>query len=97
MERRVEAGFQVYRAVVSEGLRRLKLYRESRAFRAARQLPHSTPEQVKLRNAALDAARVAVGLTEQSVQQWAGAGRKESGWIAQHLDATAVNLLAERA
>jgi hypothetical protein len=60
-------------------------------------MPRSTPDEVKARGAALNAARAAVGLTEQSLQQWAAAGRKESVWIAKHLDAVAVNLLAARA
>jgi hypothetical protein len=43
LEARFEAGFQVYRAVLREGLRRLDLLRQSRAWRAARSLPASTP------------------------------------------------------
>jgi hypothetical protein len=97
LEARFEAGFQVYRAVLREGLRRLDLLRQSRAWRAARSLPASTPQQVRIRNRALNAARVAHGLDENDLKAWARQARWASGWLAEHVDAAVAEQLAGRA
>lgn len=97
LDRRIDASFSLYRATVREGLRRLRLYRESRAYHAALHLPRGTKREQQVRAEALHAAQEAAGLTEQAVKQWAACARKTSVWIAQHISAVSANWLGGNA
>ncbi|MCW2642859.1 MAG: ISChy9, transposase orfB [Dactylosporangium sp.] len=83
--------------MLREGLRRLDLLRQSRAWRTARNLPAGALRRVRVRNAALNAARYALGLDENDLKAWARQARSASGWLADHVDAAVAEQLAGRA
>ena len=97
LEARFNAGFQLYRAVVREGLRRLDLMRESRAWQKARKLPQASEEQTKTRNKALNTVREEFGVTESELRSHAGRCRMDSGWMSSHLDSQTASNLGTRA
>ena len=97
LEARFNAGFQLYRAVVREGLRRLELMRQSRAWQKACKLPKATEEQAKARGKALNTVREAHMVTEASLRAYASSCRANSGWVSLHLDSQTVGNLGTRA
>lgn len=97
VEARFNTGFQLYRAAVREGLRRLDLMRQSKAWRKARSMPHTTPAQVKARNKALNQVREVHGVTEADLRTYATETRLKSGWMSDHIDSQVASNLGSRA
>src|SRR5690349_6195462 len=77
---RLEAARQVYNACLGEARTRVRLVRESKAFRAARTLSRDDPERTRL----FRAARAQQGFSDYALQAYA----KQFGhaWLGEHLD-----------
>src|SRR5579864_6387109 len=78
----LEAGRQLYNALLSEGQRRLRQMRADPAWQAARAIPRSQKQE---RRAAFSALREQYGFSEYGLH--AAAKRLRTSWIAEHLDA----------
>src|SRR6266568_5005603 len=88
----LEAGRQLYNAVLSEGNRRLKRMRDSTAWQEARAIPLSQKAE---RRAAFSALRAQYGFSDYALQAVAITLRVD--WIADHLDAPLTQKLGTRA
>jgi transposase len=88
----LEAGRQLYNAILSEGNRRLKQMRASQAWQEARAIPRSQNAQ---RRAAFTALRTQYGFSDYALQAVAITLRVD--WIADHLDAPLAQKLGTRA
>jgi hypothetical protein len=88
----LEAGRQFYNAVLSKGLRRLRLMRADPAWQAARAIPRPHKQE---RRVAFAALRERYGFSEYAFHELAKALRV--GWLAEHLDAVLAQTLASRA
>lgn len=86
LEQAFRAAGSLERAVTREGLRRLRLLRESKGWRAACKLPTGNDAEVSARNTALNALRKKAGLTETSFKDYAQQVRRDSVWMCDHLD-----------
>jgi len=94
---RLDCARQVYNACLGESLKRLKLLRESKAYRAARWLskgPKGSP-QAEARSRAFRRARAAVGFREYDLHAYAA--QFNHCWIGAHLDINTIQKLATRA
>jgi len=87
----LEAGRQIYNAVLSEGQRRLRRMRADPAWQAACALPRSRQHE---RAAAFRALREQYGFSEYAFHAYARGVRQ--AWIADHLDAVLAQTLASR-
>ena len=87
---RLEIARQVYNACLGESLRRLKLKRESQAYRAALKLPKGAKRQ-----AAFARINETFGFQEYALHAYAALITKS--WMAEHLDSQLVQTLATRA
>lgn len=85
------ASQQVYNACLGEALNRLKLLRDSRAYRAALRLPKGAA-----RTRAFSAAREAVGFTEYALHTYFNQ-RVRKNWIRAHVSSPVGQNLATRA
>jgi putative transposase len=94
---RLDCARQVYNACLGESLKRLKLLRESKAYRAARKLPKGPKgsPQAKTRERAFRRARAAVGFREYDLHTYAA--QFNHCWIGEHLDINTIQKLATRA
>ena len=98
---RFEAARQLYNALLSEALKRLRLLQQSQAYRAARRMPMDTPDdkarkqQQRQHAAAFAAARRAVGFTEYALSQYATT--IHHSWIGDHVDAVMGQTLVQHA
>lgn len=98
IQNRLEASRMAYNALLTEALKRLDLYQQSRAYQRALRIPKKTEAQRQARQAAFKAARDAwnwseVGLTvhlRRFGQQFTRT------WLNYHVDSQIVNKLAER-
>jgi hypothetical protein len=88
----LEAGRQLYNAVLSEGQRRLRRMRADRAWQAVRALPRTRKQE---RAAAFRALRERYGFSEYALHEYAKRARQ--AWLAEHLDAVLAQTLATRA
>ena len=88
----LEAGRQLYNAILSEGQQRLRQMRADPAWAAARAIPRSHKQE---RAAAFRALRSQYGFSEYALHQAAKVLRVS--WIAEHLDAVLAQTLATRA
>jgi hypothetical protein len=88
----LEAGRQLYNAVLSEGQRRLRRMRADQAWQAARALPRTRKQE---RAAAFRALREHYGFSEYALHECAKGARQT--WIAEHVDAVLAQTLATRA
>src|SRR2546430_534509 len=84
----LEAGRQLYNAVLSEGQRRLRRMRADPAWQEARALPRTRKQE---RAAAFSALRVRYRFSEYSLHDYALEVR--IGWIAEHLSAVLAQTL----
>jgi hypothetical protein len=91
---RLEAGRQMYNALLGEALRRLKLMRESKAYQAARKIPKGKAHEEE-RKAAFSAARTDWGFSEYSLSQYTTQLRKN--WIGDHIGSNMAQKLTKRA
>jgi hypothetical protein len=88
----LEAGRQLYNALLSTGQRRLRQMRADPAWQAARAIPRSRKQE---RQAAFSALREHYSFSEYGLHE--AATRLRTGWIAEHLDAVLAQTLATRA
>jgi len=99
---RLEAGRQVYNAVLGESLKRLHLMRQSKGYQAALKIPKkvkvkkgkkmvSNPE----RSRAFQDVRERYGFQEYDLHAYAG--QIKQSWIGDHLDINTVQKIATRA
>jgi hypothetical protein len=94
---RFEAGRQLYNAVLGEALWHLGRLKQSRAWAAARKLPHGPPRssEQKARAEAFSLIAKTVGFTEYGLQSYA-TQCKNSCWMGDHLDAHTTQKIATR-
>lgn len=94
---RFDAARQVYNACLGEGLKRLDLLRQSKAYQTARELPKGPKgsSQSKARAESFSAANAVVGFREYDLHAYA----KQFGhsWLGEHLDAFTIQKIATRA
>lgn len=88
----LEVARQLYNALLSEGLHRLRLMRADPAWQAARDLPRS---QKQARKHAFGALREQYGFSEYALH--AAAKTLRVSWLAEHVDSTMAQTLATRA
>jgi len=88
----LEAGRQLYNAVLSEGQKRLRQMRADPAWQGARTIPHSHKQE---RATAFRALRAQYGFSEYALHDYAK--RARVSWLAEHLDAVLAQTLATRA
>jgi putative transposase len=91
---RLEAGRQLYNAVLSEGKTRLQLLRDSELYQEAKSIPKS---EKKARNEAFSKARIAYRFSDYDLQAFANKTAIASIWIKSHLDANTIQKIATRA
>ncbi len=91
LEARFNAAQNLYNAVLSESKKRLELVRNSEAYQEAR----NTPKQdKKLRSERFKAARTTYRYSEYDLHEFAARTAKASKWIAQKIEAQAVQTTA---
>jgi hypothetical protein len=88
----LEAGRQLYNAILSEGTKRLRRMRADAAWQPARAIPRTHKQD---RAAAFSALRQQYGFTETSLHEAVKGLRV--GWIADHIEAVVAQTLATRA
>ncbi|MFL9449822.1 RNA-guided endonuclease InsQ/TnpB family protein [Tolypothrix bouteillei VB521301_2] len=91
---RLEAGRQLYNAVLSEGLARLELVRNSEIYQQAKLIPKSNKKE---RSTAFQKAREAYRFSDYDLQAFANKTAIASIWIKSHLDANTIQKIATRA
>ena len=91
---RLEAGRQLYNAVLSEGKIRLQLLRDSDEYQQAKTIPKSDK---KARSTAFQKAREAYRFSDYDLQAFANKTAIASIWIKSHLDANTIQKIATRA
>jgi len=94
----VNAARQIYNAVLCEGLRRLDLMRQGKAYASARKMPKGAPlsKERKTRSAEFRRLRESFNLTPHALQKFAQACRDRC-WIGDHLPGHACQTAATRA
>jgi hypothetical protein len=88
----LEAGRQLYNAILSEGNKRLRRMRADSAWQPARAIPRTHKQD---RAAAFSGLRQQYGFTETSLHEAVKGLRV--GWIADHIEAVVAQTLATRA
>jgi hypothetical protein len=88
----LEAGRQLYNAILSEGNQRLRQMRADPAWQAARAIPRTHQQE---RAAAFSALRKLHGFSEVALHEAVKGLRV--GWIADHIEAVVAQTLATRA
>jgi putative transposase len=91
---RLEAGRQLYNAVLSEGKTRLQLLRDSQEYQQAKSIPKT---EKKARSAAFGASREFYRFSDYDLQAFANKTAIASIWIKSHLDANTIQKIATRA
>jgi putative transposase len=89
---RLEAGRQMYNALLGEALRRLKRVRQSVWYTLAKRTPRNHKEE---RKAHFQAAREAHGFSEYALSRYATKLRQS--WLGEHIDSHVAQKLAKRA
>lgn len=91
---RMEAGRQLYNALLGEALKRLRLMRESKVYQMARSIPRGEAHAQE-RASAFAAARRQYGFTEYQLSQYATKLRQS--WIREHIGIHLAQKLSKRA
>lgn len=92
---RFQAGRQLYNALLSESVKRMRLVRKSDLYQFARKLP-KLPKN-KLRNEAFKVAYQQYRYSEYDLQAYATVVANQSKWIASKVDSNTQQKLATRA
>jgi putative transposase len=94
----LDAARNVGNAILGEGLRRLDRMRQSKAYQAARKMPHGAPRSAERKARATEFKRLfeAFGVTPHSLQKLAQACR-DGCWIKDHLPGHIAQTAATRA
>ncbi len=90
----MEAGRQLYNAVLSEGKNRLQLVRDSELYQQARLI---NKNDKKAKSTAFQKAREAYRFSDYDLQAFANKTAIASIWIKSHLDANTIQKIATRA
>ncbi len=98
LDKRFRAGCHVYNGVLAEGLNRVDLLRDSKAWQAARRMPEGEPDspERKARAKGFRAAAMAVGFTAYQLRDFAVDYRKGC-WANDHLGSHDTQALGFRA
>ena len=102
LNKRLDVVRQVYNACLGEGLKRLKLMRESKAWQAACKLPKKVKNNCgretnnKNRQNLFKLARDAIGFSEYALHKYTTTLR-QSSCISQHIDSSTAQKTATRA
>jgi putative transposase len=91
---RLEAGRQLYNAVLSEGKNRLQLVRNSELYQQARLI---NKNDKKAKSTAFQSCREAYRFSDYDLQTFANKTAIASVWIKSHLDANTIQKIATRA
>ncbi len=91
---RLETGRQVYNAVLSEGLARIELVRNSELYQPAKFIPKNSKKE---RATAFQKARSAYRFSEYELEAFANLTAIASVWIKSNLDANTIQKIATRA
>jgi hypothetical protein len=94
LEHRFNAAQNLYNAVLSEAIKRLKLVRNSAAYSSAKTTPK---KDKKLRSERFKLARTAYRYSEYDFHSFAAKIAKASKWISEKIDANTVQTIATRA
>ncbi len=89
--KRLNAGRQLYNAVLGEAMRRVQLVRQSKIYRGAKKLRRDDPSRKKLFKESRDAYQY----SEYALHSYAT--QVSHSWVGDHLDANTVQKLATRA
>jgi putative transposase len=94
---RLEAARQVYNACLGESLKRLRLLRQSKAYRAARKMPRGPKGSkiAKARTKKFRQTKATVGFREYDLHAYAA--QFNHCWLGEHLDIHVIQKLATRA
>ena len=92
---RFEAARQMYNALLAEGMRRLKLMRQSKEFSQARAISSTDTLRHNERAALFKKARDTYAFSEYALSRYATNVRHS--WLGEHLDAHTVQTLTKRA
>lgn len=92
---RFEAARQMYNALLGEGMRRLKLMRQSKEFSQARAISSTDTLRHNERAALFKKARDTYEFSEYALSRYATNVRHS--WLGEHLDAHTVQTLTKRA
>ncbi|MDR3543392.1 MAG: hypothetical protein P4L69_20915 [Desulfosporosinus sp.] len=92
---RFEASRQMYNALLGEGMRRLKLMRESRIYQQARAISLTDASLHRERMRLFKQARDTYEFSEYALSRYATQVR--NSWLGEHLDAHTVQTLTKRA
>lgn len=92
---RFEAGRQMYNALLGEGMRRLKLMRESKPYQQARAISPTDVSRHSERIRLFKQARDTYEFSEYALSRYATQVRYS--WLGEHLDAHTVQKLTKRA
>lgn len=91
---RFQAGRQFYNAMLNESMARMKLVRNSSAYKQAKKIPKDKKKQ---RAEAFSAARKAYRYSEYDLHSYGTIVANKSKWIAQKVDSNSQQKLATRA
>ncbi len=91
---RLEAGRQLYNAVLSEGKSKLQLVRDSELYQQAKSISKTNKKE---RLVAFQKAREAYRFSDYDLQAFANTTAIASVWIKSHLDANTIQKIATRA
>jgi transposase len=91
---RLEAGRQLYNSVLSEGLTRLELIRNSKLYQDAKLVAKTNKKE---RSTAFQKARETYRFSDYDLQAFANKTAIASVWIKFHLDANTIQKIATRA
>ena len=91
---RLEAGRQMYNALLGEALRRMRLMKQSKPYQATRKIPRNAAH-LEERKAAFHASRMECGFTEYQLSHYATELRKS--WLGDHISAHIAQKLTKRA
>jgi putative transposase len=106
LQARLQAGRQLYNAVLGESLKRMHRYSSSAEFKSAKAMKRgktgkdATKEQkalAKARNDAFHDAAILFGWTDFDLQSFASQTARDSKWIAEKVDSQTWQTLATRA
>ncbi|MDF5722155.1 MAG: transposase [Rhizonema sp. PD37] len=89
-----EAARQLYNACLSEAMTRMKLVRDSEAFKTAKKIPRAN---LKERSDAFIVARQAYKYSDFDIQTYATVTANSSKWIADKIDSNTQQTIAKRA
>jgi hypothetical protein len=96
LEKRFKAATSLFNGMLGEAQARARRMRSDAGWKAAGNMPKSTPEQRKARNEAYNLLKTKYGFSEFSLQKQAEQMRDDS-WIGHHLGSSDTQTISKRA